>query len=426
MKQVLTIALNDLRIFFSQRSNLISLVFLPLAFTLVLGFAFSGGSSGPTRVRIDIVDQDTSTQSAYLLDQLRVANDTLVLCPMDNDADDYCRLDDEPLTVERGLTRAQEKRTEALLVIPNGYAAAVESGTKKAEIQFYAMGEPGQPNPVQQTMLAVLQKVNSAALTAGVTGALVDNLQAQANLPFLTDAFRDDFVSAVYVDASNQMATRPDPVRYVTNASSNIAGDEEVEGENGFDQSVPGMGSMYVMFTVLGGMALLFRERRQWTLQRLAALPITKAQILGGKVLTYFTLGMIQYLIVFSVGILVGLNFGDRPLLLLPVMIAFVLCITALAFAIAPHITGEEQANGIARLLALSLAPLGGAWWPLEIVPNFMKTIAHLSPIAWAMDAFHDIMWFNGGLVDVLPEIGVLTAAAAILFMIGVRGFRYV
>lgn len=425
MKHVRTIALNDLRIFFSQPSNLVSLIALPLAFTLVLGWAFSSGSSGPTRVRIDIVDQDTSEQSTYLLEQLRAANATLILCPMDNDADDYCRLGDEPLTLDRALTRAQEKRTEALLVIPNGYAAAVESGTTKAEIQFYAMGEPGQPHPVQQTMSAVLQKVNSAALTAGVTGALVDNLQEQADLPFLTDAFRDDFVSAVYVDASNQIATRPDSVRYVTNTSSDTAGNEEPEGENGFEQSVPGMGSMYVMFTVLAGMAVLFRERKQWTLQRLAALPLTKAQILGGKVLTYFTLGMIQYLIVFSVGILVGLNFGDRPLLLLPIMGAFTLCITALAFAIAPLVTGEEQANGIARLLALSLAPLGGAWWPLEIVPDFMRTIGHLSPIAWAMDGFRDIMWFNGGLLDILPEIAVLMLAAAILFIIGARNFRY-
>jgi ABC-2 type transport system permease protein len=201
------------------------------------------------------------------------------------------------------------------------------------------------------------------------------------------------------------------------------AADENID--EGFGQSVPGMGSMYVMFTVLGGIAVLMRERRQWTLQRLVALPLSRAQILGGKVLTYFTLGMIQYLIVFGVGLIVGLDFGDRPLVLLPVMIAFVLCITGLAFAIAPHITNESQASGISLLLSLSLAPLGGAWWPLDIVPDFMRTVAYLSPISWAMTAFHDVMWYNRGLVDVLPEIGVLLSAAAVLFAIGVSRFRY-
>lgn len=422
MKYVLTIALNDLRIFFSKPANLVGLVVLPLAFTLVLGWASSGGSSGPTRVRIDVVDQEQSAQSAALLEQLRAANDTLLLCPMDNDADDYCRLDDELLTLERALSRAQEERTQALLVIPDGYAEALGQDGFKAEIQFYAMGEPGQPHPVEQSMAAVLQKVNSASLIARVTDALLQNVAEQTGTAFLSKSFRSEFVADVFTEASEQIATRAKSVRYMLSGS----GDEVDEGENGFDQSVPGMGSMYVMFTVLGGMAVLFRERRQWTLQRLAALPILPSQILGGKILTYFLLGMIQYLIVFSVGTVVGLDFGDQPWLLLLIMVAFVLCITALAFAIAPQIKSEDHASGISNLLALSLAPLGGAWWPIEIMPDFMKTIAHLSPIAWAMDGFRDIMWFNGGLMDILPEVGVLTAAAAVLFMIGARTFKYV
>lgn len=71
---------------------------------------------------------------------------------------------------------------------------------------------------------------------------------------------------------------------------------------------------------------------------------------------------MIQYLIVFIVGYFVGVDFGNSPLALLLIAVAFVLCITALTFAIAPHISSEGQANGMARLLGLSLAPLGGAW----------------------------------------------------------------
>ena len=194
---------------------------------------------------------------------------------------------------------------------------------------------------------------------------------------------------------------------------------------NGFNQSAPGMGSLYVMFTVLGGMAVLLRERRQWTLQRLLALPLSRAQILGAKIGVYFSLGMIQYFIVFAVGAALGMDFGASPAAILAVMAAFVLCITALTFALAPWITSEGQARGFVLLLSLSLAPLGGAWWPLEIVPQFMQTIGHLSPVAWAMDAFQDLIWYNGGFPDVLPEIGVLLAAAAVLFAIGIRSFKY-
>ncbi|MCB0083792.1 MAG: ABC transporter permease, partial [Caldilineaceae bacterium] len=162
----------------------------------------------------------------------------------------------------------------------------------------------------------------------------------------------------------------------------------------------------------------------QWTLQRLAVMPITRAQLLGGKILTYFTLGMIQYLIIFAVGVAVGLDLGDDWIGLLLVMIAFVLCITALAFALAIYMQNEEQAAGTARLLALTLAPLGGAWWPLEIVPGFMQAIAKASPIAWAMQGFKEIIFYGGSVLSILPEVGILIAAAALLFGVAIWQFR--
>lgn len=418
MNRLIYITQNDLRIFFSDAGNLFGLIVLPIVFTLVLGWAFGSGDTGPQRVRVDVVDADATDPSTHLLSEVRAANTTLVLCPMDNDPDDFCRLEEESLDLERAIERVQNEVTEALIVIPAGYANALTS-LGNAELDFYATGDPTLPNAVEQTVMSVLQKVNTASLTAHVSGALLDELGVQTGTSTLISGVRNQFVQDVYVDAQTRIAQRPAAVRAVT------ATGEATADPDGFGQSVPGMGSMYVMFTVLGGMAVLWRERTQWTLQRLAALPLTKAQILGGKVLTYFTLGMIQFLIVFGVGLLVGLDFGPRPLLLLPIMVAFVLCCTGIAFAVAPYVTSEDQANGIARLLALSLAPLGGAWWPLEIVPDFMKTISYLSPVSWVMNAFHDVLWYGAGLADVLPELSVLLVVAVALFVVGVRSFRY-
>ncbi|MEZ4635073.1 MAG: ABC transporter permease [Caldilineaceae bacterium] len=388
---------------------------------MVLGWAFGGGGdSGPRRVRVDVVDRDNARRSRRSSSpSCAPPTSSLVLCPMDNDADDYCRLGEEPYTLERAIERPQWV-TRALIVLPTGYGDALLN-FGRADIEYYATGDLTLPSGVRQSVDAVLQKVNTASLTAGATGALLEDVGEQTGLGGLVAGFREPLVRRIYDEAQTRVEERPDAVRYVLTRG-------DVEGESvdeGFGQSVPGMGSMYVMFTVLGGIAVLMRERKQWTLQRLVAMPLSRAQILGGKVLTYFTLGMIQYLIVFGVGLAVGLDFGDRPLVLLPVMIAFVLCTTGIAFAIAPHVESESQASGIALLLSLSLAPLGGAWWPLDIVPDFMRTIAYASPISWAMAAFHDVMWYNRGLVDVLPEIGVLVGAAVVLFAIGVSRFKY-
>ena len=422
MRSILTIILNDLNIFFSQRGNLVGLLVIPVLLTLVIGWSLGRlGGGGPTRLRVDLIDLDQTELSARLIEELHVANDALVLCPLDNDAEDFCRLGGEPLQLERAVERARSGSTSALIVIPAGYAAALE-GFERINIDYYSLSDPLQPSPVLQSLNAVLQRAGTASMTTGVAGALLDNLTVAIDLPPLNKETRDGFLRTLYLRSQEMLTEQPAPVRFRV---ADAASDGEDGSINGFNQSGPGMGSLYVMFTVLGGMAVLLRERRQWTLQRLMTLPLSRAQILGAKIGVYFALGMIQYFIVFAVGAAAGMDFGSNPPALLAVMAAFVLCVTALTFALAPWIKSEGQARGLVLLLSLSLAPLGGAWWPLEIVPEFMQILGHLSPVAWAMDAFQDLIWYNGGFGDVLPEIGVLLAAAAVLFVVGIRSFKY-
>lgn len=417
MQTIFTIALNDLRIFFRARGNLIGLIVLPIAITMAVGWANSG-RGGPDYLRVDLIDRDQSARSAELLTQLRLVNPALRLCPMDNDADDLCRLDGEPLTEALALERARNEWSDGLLIIPTGYGTAIAQA-QPIQLPYHSTDDPSLPGPVRQAVESVLQQVNGATVAARVGANFLAILTPLLALD--TPPGDHALAQAIYQRAETILTTRPAAVRYVTTKPETA----EISGiQNGFGQSIPGMGTLYVIFTVLAGTSNLLRERQQWTLQRLAALPLTKAQILGGKILAYFTLGMIQYGVVFAVGLVIGLDFGNDPFAMLAVMAAFALCMTALALLLATLVTSEGQANGLRNLLALTLAPLGGAWWPLEIVPESMQRIGHLSPVAWAMDGFQDLIFNQGSLVDVLPEIGVLLAIALVLFGIGIRGFR--
>lgn len=68
---------------------------------------------------------------------------------------------------------------------------------------------------------------------------------------------------------------------------------------------------------------------------------------------------------------------------------------------------------------------LGGAWWLLDVVPEFMRVAGHISPIAWAMDGYTSLKFRNGDLGTVLPSILVLIGMAAAFFILGIRRFRY-
>jgi ABC-2 type transport system permease protein len=417
MRALLILTWHDLRIFFSHRGNWVGFGVLPVVWTLVFGFAMSG-SRGPESLRVDVIDQDQSEQSARLLADLRQTNHMLVLCPQKDGGDNRCGLAGQTLTLESGMARVRAGESAALIVIPAGYAAALAANAK-LELAFYSATDPFAPDPVRQSLETVVEQVNSAALTVDVVGAVLEQMELQRGPEAAVDTGRDQVVHTVYTKSRNLLAGRPPAVRVVTTASQSERLDQ------GFGQAVPGIGSMGVLFVVLGGMASLQRERQRWTLQRLGALPLRRSQILGGKMLTYLSLGMLQYGLAFAVGLAVGLDVGPKPLLVLAVMGAFALCCTGLTFAIAPLLTSERQASVVAQLLALTFAALGGAWWPLEIVPHYMQQIGHLSPVAWAMDAFRTLLFYGGGLAEILPQLAVLLAAALMFLGLGIWRFRY-
>jgi ABC-2 type transport system permease protein len=106
-------------------------------------------------------------------------------------------------------------------------------------------------------------------------------------------------------------------------------------------------------------------------------------------------------------------------------MIAFTLCVTALALAVTTLLTNPAQAEGITLFMSLTLAPLGGAWWPLDIVPEWMRIIGHISPVAWVMDGFHSLIFFGGNVSTIVMPVLVLLAMGAAFFVFGVVRFKF-
>lgn len=70
------------------------------------------------------------------------------------------------------------------------------------------------------------------------------------------------------------------------------------------------------------------------------------------------------------------------------------------------------------------LAALGGAMLPLELFSPTMRTIAHLTPHAWAAEGFAILVRRGGGLVDVLPQVGVLLSIAFAVLVVAAWRLR--
>jgi len=97
------------------------------------------------------------------------------------------------------------------------------------------------------------------------------------------------------------------------------------------------------------------------------------------------------------------------PLSLVLLFVAYPLATAGLSFAVGTRIQNPSQASGLSLLFSLTLAPLGGAWWPIQITPPFMQTLGRISPVAWLMDGSTTLAFKGGRLADIpLPLSGRL------------------
>lgn len=423
MRAILDIALNELRLIFQEKGIWINIVVLPIVIAIATGFANGGGgvaAPGGPRLIVDVVildDADPDAATLSLLDEIRSQNANLLLCPFDNTEEDACRLGGEPLTAERAVDRVTQETALALIEIPADFGARVAAGERLA-LRYRSNEDLTAPGYILQAVQAAALRVGGAQVAVSTAETIAAEFPA---LTFSDDAERATFYAGIREQAQALWASDPISVNFVqANVESATSG-----GGGGFSQSIPGIGSMYVMLAILPSVGAFIRAKREGTLQRLVMTPVRRSQILGGMLLSRFILGLIQYGVVFGFGLLLGVRYGSDPIALALVMVTYTLCVTALMIALTGFIRNEMQASGITLFITLTLAPLGGAWWPLDIVPEAMRAIGHISPIAWAMDAYHSLIFFGGGLVDVLVPVAVLLAMAAALFAVGVRRFTF-
>jgi ABC-2 type transport system permease protein len=83
-----------------------------------------------------------------------------------------------------------------------------------------------------------------------------------------------------------------------------------------------------------------------------------------------------------------------------------------------------QQATSLGPWIGVALGMLGGCNWPLEVVPPFMKSLAHLSPASWAMDAYLGLIFDHATAFEVVPDALVVFAFAVVIATFGIVRLR--
>jgi len=183
---------------------------------------------------------------------------------------------------------------------------------------------------------------------------------------------------------------------------------------------VPSYTVMFSFFLVLSVGWLFVAERKHGTLVRLRAAPLTRAQILLGKLLPCLVVSLVQGFFLLVAGRLIfGMTWGSRPELLIPLVICTSFSAVGLSILVASIARTETQVAVYGTLIVLVLGGVSGSLMPRDLMPEQMKRISLITPHAWALDAYSQLLASpNPDVSAVLLSCGVLLAFGVVFTVI--------
>jgi ABC-type multidrug transport system permease subunit len=195
---------------------------------------------------------------------------------------------------------------------------------------------------------------------------------------------------------------------------------------NTFDQNVPGFGVTFLLLGVLLGVSLGLLDERDWgTLERVRATGTPLAALLVAKLVARAGVGVVQMALLFAVGWLAfGMSPGPEPAALALPTLGIVYAGTAFGLVVAGVTRSREAVLPIGSIAILTMAAVGGCWWPIDLEPEWMRRVALAFPTTWAMEAYNDLMIRRRTAAAVLPATGVLVAYGTAYLALGLAVFR--
>ena len=397
MKKIFAIAWKDAIIRFASSSELLFFIILPVVFTFLLAGGTPSGNED-NRIRLVVVDKAQTSISKEIIGELQ--NSTAVR--------------PEVLTQKEAQSQFDERRASVVFIIPAGVDVATLQSSS-AEVELLQ-----QPNNLDATIAerAVLTAIRRVSSSISAAQNAVE--QRESKQPFASEAEKQTYFESSLELAQKIQKDAPERVTVVEGLTP-----DQVEYDPRANSSA-GQLITWVFIPLFGISALFAYERQQGTLRRLLTTPSHKATFLLGTLSGQVVMALIQMSLLVGFGILVmKLNWGRAPLALFIILLASALAAAAFGTTMGTFIKTEGQASGLSIMFGMIFALMGGCWYPLELFPPAIQNAVKILPTTWAMQGMLDLVLRGKGLVDILPEAGVLLGFAVIFFSVGVMRFRF-
>jgi ABC-2 type transport system permease protein len=418
MKKLLLIGIKDLKLMFRDRAALTFMLLAPFLLTIGMGFVtgrFSGGSTGLSDIPVVIVNLDQGDLGNALEDLFN--------------SEELAELMEPSASPDPEAARQliESNEASAAIIIPEGFTESliplssfeldVESGMIPAEDTVFG-SDYVQPEPVQIEVYTNPSSPTGAGIVKAVVDEFISRLE-EGRTRGMTSFL--GLVQSGLVDRQNMETEARALFQNVEQTGStaitlktNREGSDAVELDL-LSYFAPGMALMFLMYTVSYGGRSILAERAAGTLPRLMIAPTQTTQVLGGKVLGIFFMGVAQVgILILASTLFFQVRWGDA-LGVIVLILAAVFGTTGWGMLITAFAHTPAQVANTGTVVMLIFSILGGSFIDLGNFPPFMQTISKITPNAWGLDGFTTLA-LGGTLKNLAEPIAALLVMGTVLF----------
>src|SRR5512138_507057 len=412
MVKTFLIGIKDLKLMFRDRAGLMFMLLAPFLLTIGLGFVtgrFSGSSNGLSDIPVVIVNQDKDQLGNALADLFSSQELADLMEPTASS---------DPEAARRLI---DEDQAAAAVIIPAGFTRSIIPAAGTTLDQNYV-----EPDPVKIEVYANPSRPTGASVVKTVVDEFISRLE---------EARTSGMTSIMGLTSSgllNTQDTEGEARKLLENTelteSPAIKLKKNQEGAAAVEFDIlaymaPGMALMFLMYTVSYGGRSILAERAQGTLPRLLVSPTSASQVLGGKVLGIFFMGVAQVgILILASSLFFGVKWGD-PAGVIALIIAAVFAATGWGMLITAVSRSPWQVANIGSTVMLIFGLLGGSFINLGQMPAWVRAFSKITPNAWGLDGFTTLA-LGGRLPNLMEPLTALLVMGGVLFGIAVVLFN--
>jgi ABC-2 type transport system permease protein len=424
MSAFAALVVKDIRLYLSNRRALLMSLVAPLLIGAFMGAVLGGTPGKPVAVPFAVVDLDRSDVSQRIVAAMSEDSSFAI----------------QQLPEAQAIALVRKGTVRATAVIPAGFGKQSALALFRPDIAKPEIGlhyDPSQAMTLQMIkgLLTqhVMQVVSAAAFSAGST-YIASARDSITNHHSLDPKLRGDLLSMF------------DSVEEVQKQSHALGADKSVvqpgmtlpyvtrdyavtNGEQNYNAYAHSFAGMTVQFILLMGVELgvgLLLMRRMGLWQRLRAAPLSRATLLGSRIVAGTIIALLLMSGIFGAAILIfGVRIEGSVLGFVGVAVAFAAMTSSLGLLIAAIGRTPEATRAMAIVLTLLLVMLGGAWIPTFVFPEWLQSLTRWVPSRWAIEGFDAMTWRAQPLEAVLWPVAEMLALSAVLSALSMHLFRW-